>query len=375
MSHFLTLARATLTGALLLGAAACEGSGTSARGDAASPSHDAGNPFSDAPTSDGGTSFDAHAAHEAGFEVPDATGEGDASNGDSGDPPSDPAALDGGADGAAGPMRENVRPFVTGPTYLGTAGLSSACTQSYRTTGFVPDDAPSKHPLFLYFAGTAGGAADNSALYDSQAAARVNQAMAARGFVALAVEYDNTLGSFFTNKLPCLYGPDNPQSLLARACALPEVDCVLGIATWGHSQGAMIAHAAANYDVRVRAVWTAGYSGLAGASLPFDRLRTVNGEGEPMNSNVATANKTVGLSPAEQCPDDGRDQCLRDDGSGWIIVRKSACKRSNADHCWFNKTSCASNDEVLEPNWVDRDATTPFALEANADWVAQTVRR
>lgn len=281
-----------------------------------------------------------------------------------------------GTDASASRARFTAQPLSDPPTYMGTTGGSAACTLSFRTLGYAPlDGTGARHPLFLYFARTASGRADESARYDSQAADRVDRAMAERGFVALSVEYDNVLGSFFTDKQACLFGADNAQSLLARACALPAVDCSLGIATWGHGQGASLAHAAANYEPRVRAVWTTGYGGLSHAKLPFDRLRTVNGEGDASHAAVRTANQTAGFKGADQCPDDGRDTCLRSDGSGWIIVRKSACKVTAADHCWFDKKSCADDAETLEPSWVEPSSKAPFALEENADWVARTVAR
>jgi hypothetical protein len=262
-----------------------------------------------------------------------------------------------------------------GPTYLGTSGSDSTCSKSFRTVGFAPADAAAKHPLFLYFVGTQGLGADQSSRFDAEAPRLVTLAMAQRGFVALAVEYDNALGSFFTDKQPCLFGSGNPSSVIAKACALEAVDCSLGIATWGHSQGGLLAHAAANYDLRVKAVWTTGYSGLTGAKLPPSRFRAVNGENDGFNASVATSNATAGFTAADQCPDDGRDRCLRADGSGWVIVRKSACSVSAADHCWFNKRSCSDSAETLEPRWADPASDTPFALGENADWVASTVRR
>ena len=48
-----------------------------------------------------------------------------------------------------------------------------------------------------------------------------------------------------------MVGPTD--SVLDVACRLPQVDCELGIATWGHSQGAYVAHLARNYEPRVRA--------------------------------------------------------------------------------------------------------------------------
>jgi hypothetical protein len=146
-------------------------------------------------------------------------------------------------------------------------------------------DGDTRHPLFLYFVGTQFVSTDESARYDSQAALKIGDAMARRGFVSLSVEYDNQLAAIL-NKL----------------------------------------------------------------------------------------NKASGMS-ASDCPDDGRDHCLRPDGSGWVVVRKSACVSSSADHCWFDRRSCIDSAITLEPNWIDPHSASLFALEANADWVAATVAR
>jgi hypothetical protein len=101
----------------------------------------------------------------------------------------------------------------------------------------------------------------------------------------------------------------------------------------------------------------------------------VNGEHDTSNGMASTLNTITGLTPAE-CPD--ADQCLRDDGSGWIIVRQSELAMpdsSSADHCWFDRASCTAGEVRLEPNWVDAASHKAFALELNADWVARTVRR
>ena len=92
------------------------------------------------------------------------------------------------------------------------------------------------------------------------------------------------------------------------------------------------------------------------------------------NSDVATLNRITGLTDAE-CPADGRKHCLRDDGSGWIIVQAADCQVSSADHCWFDKVTCTDPVVMLEPNWIDPRSTKPFALELNADWMAETTRR
>jgi hypothetical protein len=281
-------------------------------------------------------------------------------------PPS--AGLDAGSQHATG--EHETRKLGAAPSYLGSKGGGNECTMTYQTIGFEPADG-ARHPLFLYFVGTEFVSADASSKFDSQAALAVTEAMARRGFVALSVQYANTLDAILGNKLECLFGAGHADSLLAHACALPNVECARGIAAWGHSQGALLAHAAANFESRVKAVWTTGYGGIDTPALPADRLRVVNGEADVMNASVATLNKAAGFKGSE-CPDDGRDQCLRANGSGWIIVRKSQCRLTSADHCWFDKRSCAANDETLEPTWTARDSTAAFALDANADWLART---
>ncbi len=250
---------------------------------------------------------------------------------------------------------------------------SNGCDTSRVTLGFEPvDPSAGKHPLFLYFVGTTFSDSDLSARYDSQAAQKVTEAMARRGFFALSVQYDNTL-SLSVDKLSCVFALSNAKSLLTVACALPTVDCALGIATWGHSQGALMAHAASSFDSRVRAVWTTGYSG-GSYPLSNNRLRVVNGAADTMNGTWSTLNTASGMT-ATDCPDDGRTSCLRPDGSGWVVVRAADCVTSTADHCWFDRRSCGDSAITLEPNWIDKASTKPFALELNADWVAATTRR
>jgi hypothetical protein len=260
------------------------------------------------------------------------------------------------------------------PTYLGASGADLFCLRSFRTIGYAPEEDGQRHPLFLYFVGTEFVSADQSSKYDSQAALKVTEAMARRGFVALSVEYDNSLTAFLTNKLECLFSEDQRDSVISKACSLSNVDCARGIATWGHSQGALLAHVAANMDSRVKAVWTTGYSGIDNPRLAYNRLRVVNGEADTTNADLDTITRAAGLTTAE-CPDDGRDRCLRADGSGWILVRKSQCRVTSADHCWFDKRSCSENAETLEPNWLEPASSAAFALESNADWVADTVAR
>jgi hypothetical protein len=272
-----------------------------------------------------------------------------------------------------------VREIEKGPIYLGTVDNGMTCGQTYETRGFEPDTAPgTRHPLFLYFTGT--NFVSQPAAFREMAAPAVEavtRAMARRGFVALWVEYDNSGAAWASdhlNQLWCLFGDGPSDSVFDAACALPQVDCDQGIALWGHSQGGYVAHMARNFDPRVRAAWLTGYGGEARAELAKDRLRVVNAEGDTSNGTVPVLNEIAGFGAGE-CPNDGRSECLRPDGSGWIIVRRADCEVSSADHCWFDRKSCLDGMASLEPNWVDPASTKPFALELNADWVAATVRR
>ncbi|MND06777.1 hypothetical protein D3C83_283530 [compost metagenome] len=55
-------------------------------------------------------------------------------------------------------------------------------------------------------------------------------------------------------------------------------------------------------------------------------------------------------------------------------MRQAECERSSADHCWFDKLTCADATTVLEPAWIDPASTRAFALAANADWLAAAAR-
>lgn len=289
-----------------------------------------------------------------------------------------PRAPDAGKDAARTTVERFASERLTDPpSYMGSVDNSAACSMRYETLGYQPADTTTAHPLFLYFAGTVFAKFDLSASRESPAALRVVEAMARRGFVALSVGYDNGVlawASDHRNQLQCLFDQENPESLLGTACALPQVDCDFGIATWGHSQGAFVGEGAASFDARVRAVWTTGYGGDGGTTFPRERLRVVNGEADGNNGSAATLRAIAGLAESE-CPDP--DQCLRADGSGFIIVRKSALampEQSTADHCWFDRQRCA-DPLMLEPNWIDPASDKSFALETNADWVASTTSR
>lgn len=353
---------------VVLGLCACSEDGTS------DGSGGAGGSGGGASAGSGGTATTGGAGPSGGMVVTGGAGSGGAV-GAGGGPSGGGSGNTGGQNTGGVPAsgRWTSRAIATPPSYMGSASGSPGCTTPSPTLGFEPDDdGGGKHPLFLYFVGTAFSASDASARYDGLAAKTVTEAMARRGFVALSVHYDNT-PSLSPDKVTCLYAPSNAQNVLAVACRLPRVDCDRGIAAWGHSQGALMAHIASQFEPRVRAVWTTGYSG-GSYPLPSNRLRVVNGEADSMNSAWDTIKKAAGYGTSE-CPAAGGSECFRPDGSGFVIVRKADCIASSADHCWFDRRSCAASAITLEPNWTDKASAKTFALESNADWVAETVAR
>lgn len=289
------------------------------------------------------------------------------------------AGIDG--DAAAtdpGDATAEVRVLAPGPSHLGTVDAATGCVREYPSEGHAPVAAGGRRfPLFLYLPGTNFLLTRDEFRVEYLVAARaVTEAMARRGFVALAVDYDNGPAAWLSDhaaQLDCLFSPAEAGSIVARACALPEVDCGLGIATWGHSQGALLAHRAHDLDARVAAAWVTGYGGDAAATLPPSRLRVVNAEADFDNGSKATLDRVAGFDPSE-CADEARHTCLRPDGSGWVRVLRADCVTSSADHCWFDRSSCSSTEISLEPSFVAPDSPFEFSLRKGADFVAARVR-
>lgn len=262
------------------------------------------------------------------------------------------------------------------PSYRGSLNNAAVCDTAYGLAGFEPVGGKGPHPLFLYFVGTLFVPGTPANAHDGPAPMAVTEAMARRGFVALSAQYDNGVVAWLSdhgNQLSCMFEASRPESLLSVACGLPQVDCTLGVATWGHSQGGLVAVLAHDYDDRVRAAWCTGYGGDGEPSLPRDRLRTVNGESDSSGARE-TMDAVAGFDRDRCAP--GAVTCLRDNGSGWILVRKqdlAAPERREAGHCWFDRDSCTTDTLELEPNWVDPVSDKAFALESNADWLAAMI--
>jgi hypothetical protein len=279
-------------------------------------------------------------------------------------------------------------------SYLGTEKGQGACLKRYRIVGHAPA-AAGTHPLFLYFVGTnISGNATEAQDYQSATPLHVTAAMAARGYVAYTVQYDNGLATWLSNRkavVRCLFDQAAPGGLIEQLCqpqagnsSSNAIDCNKGIATWGHSLGGAIAIGARNIEPRVRAAWATGVGGVknpdgSAPALPKNRIRIVNGSKDAVpilgwligNSNDARRlSRELALTPAQDCPGQ-QHQCLRPDGSGWILVQPGELSpRRNPDHCWFYATACAQRSSFVEANFIEGQSR--ISINENADWLVRT---
>lgn len=260
-------------------------------------------------------------------------------------------------------------------TYKG--GSTSSCGSTYSIAGKEPT-ASGKYPVYIHIGGT--GETYNGAW----AMAAVN-AMAAKGFVAATVQYDN--GSFGTcttisTRAKCIFNGANANSAIAKLCSRAKADCSKGVVTGGLSQGSIISVLAKNYDSRVRASYGQGagtnYSiynlsscmNNGGHTQAADRIRLVNGESDtfvgPTASNVRTANQAItGLSCGSSAY-----SCFRSNGSGWYIVRGSEVQDGSADHCYMMVGGCTT------PSGIDsgfRTGSAAWQMNANQNWLKSFV--
>lgn len=275
-------------------------------------------------------------------------------------------------------------------SYLGTEGSRGACLKRYRIVGHAPA-AAGRHPLFLYFVGTnLSGNAAEAEDYQSATPLHVTAAMAARGYVAYSVQYDNGLATWLSNRkavMRCLFDATAQGGLVEQLCQQASgstaVDCAKGIATWGHSLGGAIAISARNVEPRVRAAWATGVGGIKAwdgtpPALPTHRIRIVNGSKDAVpllgwlignNNDTRRLSRELALTPAQDCPGQ-QHQCLRPDGSGWILVQPDElAPRRNPDHCWFYTMSCNQRSSFVEANFIG--GRSRISINENADWLVR----
>lgn len=258
-------------------------------------------------------------------------------------------------------------------SYKGTTGSSTSCTTSYTIVGKEPTSG--KHPLFVYTVGTTEGTSNGQGLL-------MAERMAAKGYVAAVVGYQSSLFArdfVIARKAACIWDKTTADSAVAALCARTRADCSKGIVTAGFSQGAIIASIAADYDSRVKAafgiglqrsyyVYTNSVSLPGNRSLPKNRLRVANGQGDTFNSGspIPSAVAVTGYDCGNNT------NCLQADGSGYVLVQDTEVSDGNADHCYARaKGDCIGSQANSDTLWANSAAV--WALPAAMTWLDKFV--
>jgi hypothetical protein len=259
------------------------------------------------------------------------------------------------------------------------------CNAPFEIRGLEPS-APGAYPVFIYTVGTLE-TIDNNGAADAAVAD-----MAARGFVAAAVEYDTAEFAgcgVISGKARCIYNTANPNSAVSKLCSRPKADCSKGIVVGGFSQGSVIATLAKNFDSRVRAAWALGVGvqyavfnlracmANGNRTLPNDRLRAVNGQFDQfVGSTILTPN--AGRNQVQELTGftcgPSAFSCLQSNGSGWYIVREAEINGGQAEHCYMRQfrtnvigLQCTQFPNLVNDQW--RNGTAPWSLNSNLDWL------
>jgi predicted esterase len=231
--------------------------------------------------------------------------------------------------------------------------------------------------VFIYTVGT-------TETWDNGQAMAAVAEMAAKGFVAAAVQYDSSAFgtcSQILSKASYIYNSGSSNSAVAKLCARAKADCSKGVVTAGFSQGSIIAINARNYDSRVRAAYGMGahnyYSGYtmnscmnAGSyTLNKNNVRIVNGEVDAFPGGTASTVRSSSQSVAGKTCSSTSYECLNSNGSGWIMVRNSAVGDGQADHCYQRATAgCSGSQNSLDNAW--RNGSANWGVKANLTWLA-----
>lgn len=257
-----------------------------------------------------------------------------------------------------------------------TSSYSAGLVTTHSIKGTEPSDG-AKHPVFIYAVGTTED-------WDNGQAMAAVAEMAAKGFVAAAVQYDN--GAFGTcsqilSKAKYIYNSGSTSSAVSKLCARATADCSKGVVVAGFSQGSVIAINAKNYDSRVRAAYGMGAHNLysvyslgscmnnGGHTLASTNIRIVNGDNDTFPGGTASTVRASSQSVTGKSCGSTAYQCLNTNGSGWIMVKGSQLSDGSADHCYQRALGgCLASEDVLDSAW--RNGADNWGLKANLTWLA-----
>jgi len=252
------------------------------------------------------------------------------------------------------------------------------CSSLFPMVFYKPEgDGP--FPLFVYTVGTMTSHRAELAIEQNL------KRMAARGFVAVSVAYDNydyrVQGcQWYPPKAHCIYDESFWGSAVNILDWLSYVD-TSRIVTGGHSQGAHISILSGNSSSSIRAAHPTGVTPTANClnevDLPLDRIRVGNGEHEDRHG-CGSIWGAVLVGPEYNCEtellecnrpkvetltglscESGAMRCFRDNGSGWFFVTDE--ELGQCAHHGFQKEQWRTTEE----SW---------GRDANHAWLAEMAR-
>ena len=286
-----------------------------------------------------------------------------------------------GADvGSSAPTESQQESLTTTSFSTSYAGESLGICNSFTREsifGYEPTTSGT-YPVFVYVTGT-------TMPFKGPEAMALIQDMAARGFVAATVEYDNLLYplecGLMQARARCIYNKNSFDSAISRICGRSKAACsTKGIVVSGFSQGANIGSLAKNYDSRVRAAYLIGHGGIGALNLPLqgclqasandfanNQMRVINGENDGFfGGDPDGVRNQLQIATGVSCP--GSWNCLQPDGSGWAMVRASELADGTADHCYYyvnGGLTCAP--APIDPAW---SGSAAWARPADLNWLA-----
>jgi len=265
--------------------------------------------------------------------------------------------------------------------------------------GYEPEISRDPRPLFVWVPCTGGKAKYNLPQY-------FTREMSERGYVSVSFDYPDPVQNIYLleEKTNTLFNASNPNTPLSIMCARENVDCSLGVAVAGFSQGTHItllsstvnSNVSATYTIEgARVTWPSGSGSTMCDNvniepyLPKNKRRYILGEGDiyyawepidgsngfkPSLEEAITNNKILSGYDCE----DNRD-CIQEDGSGYFVTTTEDCVPVPREACppfgVPNHTNWAggkTSDIAIAP-WFDNDSD--WGVRASLDWLAEAARK
>lgn len=256
---------------------------------------------------------------------------------------------------------------------------TASMNKALQINGYEPS-AAGTYPVFLYVTGTKLSPWSG----DDQLIA---QQMAARGFVAAAVDYTTRMNypancAGLTTAVTQVFNASDPASAVNVVASRAKADLGKGLVVMGFSQGANVASLAKNLNPAVAGAvligngytsWGAscygdGYTAITGSETrslmgATDSAYVFNGgPGGSIDQNRIVMETTSGMScgpAATSCTDAG--------GGGWYLVQAFETAAGKDGHCFhYGNSPCGGTP--MDAQFVN--GSHYWSLGPSLDWLA-----